>query len=74
MSTKTERATSVPESVAFACTCGSRWAQVVLHYDVVKCSCGVYWWALRPKRNGPLVAHRYPEPERKLWAAPLPAL
>jgi hypothetical protein len=31
------------------------------HYDVSRCpKCGKRYWALRPKRNGPLVLCPYP--------------
>lgn len=43
------------------CDCGKpRGWRFVEHYDVVRCVCGNYFWALRPKRNGPLVAKPYP--------------
>lgn len=43
------------------CECGATggWRNVE-HYDVVRCSCGKYYWILQPKRNGAFVAKLYP--------------
>ena len=54
------------EFVHHDCGCGHVGRALVQHYDRVKCGgCGRAWWALRPKRNGPLVAFPWPGlPER----------
>lgn len=49
-----------PEPVRFTCECGAQWTQTVRHYDVIQCSCRLRVWALRPRRNGPLVGYQHP--------------
>ena len=40
---------------AFNCeTCGVRNLAVLGHYDKTHCVCGKVYWALQPKRGGPL--------------------
>lgn len=41
------------------CGVGGGW-RMVQHYDVLRCRCGREFWAIRPKRNGPLVASPWP--------------
>lgn len=41
------------------CGAGGGW-RMVSHYDVFRCRCGWDFWAIRPKRNGPLVASPWP--------------
>jgi hypothetical protein len=41
------------------CGAGGGW-RMVQHYDVVVCHCGKRYWAIRPKRNSPLVASLWP--------------
>jgi hypothetical protein len=43
--------------------CGKTCGQYLQHYDRVRCTCGQYYWALQPKRNGPYKL--YP------WAPPI---
>jgi hypothetical protein len=52
------------QSVQFACPCGKTHRFTVEHYDRVIVQCGRPWWALQPKRNGPLVM--FPWPGRNL--------
>lgn len=43
------------------CGCGQKGMAVVKHYDIVQCNkCGVFWWALQPKRGGLLEAWPWP--------------
>lgn len=46
--------------VALKCECGKRTGGYLAHYDIVRCACGNYFWALRPQRGGPLVAFPWP--------------
>jgi hypothetical protein len=46
--------------VAFHCACGSVHHISVQHYDRVIVSCGRPYWALQPKRNGPLRMFPWP--------------
>ncbi len=49
-----------PELVRFVCPhCRSK-GQLIGHYDVIRCGCGAFSWALRPKRSGPLVIFPHP--------------
>ncbi len=50
------------------CECGARIITEVGHYDIARCpKCDCRWWALQPKRNGPLKLFLWPGP------TPLPA-
>lgn len=40
--------------------CDCKGGAYVEHYDLVRCKCGITWWALRPQRTGPLVAFKWP--------------
>ena len=42
--------------VRLHCECGAKAGAKLTHYDIVQCVCGRMFWALQPKRNGPLVA------------------
>ena len=47
--------------VTHKCDCGYKGQARMNHYDLCQCNnCGVRWWALRPKRGGPLVAVLHP--------------
>jgi len=46
--------------VKLNCDCGSGGGQYLRRYSLCQCSCGKMWWALRPKRDGPLVAYPWP--------------
>lgn len=54
------RASDVPEPVAIHCGCGQKWQQSLKRYEIVRCACGKFWWALRPRRDGPLRAFAWP--------------
>lgn len=41
--------------------CGAKVGQYLNHYDILQCRCGKYLWALRPKKNGPLLLSKHPE-------------
>ncbi len=43
-----------------ACACESTGGQYFGHYDVVRCSCGRFYWALQPRANGPLQVFPHP--------------
>ncbi len=49
-----------PQSVEIQCVCRRACAWRMAHYEVTRCTCGKGWWALQPKRNGPLVAFPWP--------------
>lgn len=40
--------------------CGAKGGQYLRHYEVMRCSCGHFFWALQPKWNGPLVLFVHP--------------
>jgi hypothetical protein len=42
------------------CPCGSTGGAYVVHYGIVRCSCGLWYWALQPHRGGPLVCFPWP--------------
>ena len=42
------------------CSCGQKHGANLGHYDRVQGSCGKVYWALQPKRNGPLVLFPWP--------------
>ena len=47
--------------VTHKCDCGHKGQARMNHYDLCRCNnCGATWWALRPKRGGPLVAVLHP--------------
>lgn len=50
------------EPVAFHCDCGSKSQELLKHYGLLRCTCGKFWWALRPKRNGRLRMFPWPGP------------
>lgn len=62
---KTKPETPKPWVSLKACECGKGTGQYLNHYDLVRCSCGVMYWALQPKRGGPLVAYPWPGPTRR---------
>lgn len=39
---------------------GTKGGQYLFHYDRLICSCGKTYWALLPKRGGPLVMFPWP--------------
>ncbi len=40
--------------------CGKKGGQNLTHYEVLRCHCGKFYWALQPQRNGPLVLYPHP--------------
>lgn len=42
------------------CPCGKGGGEYLAHYALVRCSCGKMFWALQPKRDGPLLAFPHP--------------
>lgn len=60
MNAKPELRNSEKEFVPMHCACGYDGGQYLDHYGLVRCKCGKFYWALRPKRFGPLVAFPWP--------------
>jgi hypothetical protein len=58
-----ERTKEEVQWVPVKCDCGFNGGQYLRHYDKVRCACGVYYWALRPRRDGALVAVAYTPPQ-----------
>jgi hypothetical protein len=49
------------QCLSFKCECGLKPGQYYLkHYEVCRCQCGRFFWALQPKRSGPLKAFIWP--------------
>jgi hypothetical protein len=46
--------------VRLDCDCGAKSGQYLGHYDLCRCVCGKWFWALQEKRGGPLVAYVWP--------------
>jgi hypothetical protein len=46
--------------VPLNCDCGSKGGQYLGHWQICRCSCGRYFWALQPLKRGPLVAKFWP--------------
>jgi hypothetical protein len=42
------------------CECGHKIGTYFRHYEIGRCSCGRPYWALQPKRGGPLVLFPWP--------------
>jgi hypothetical protein len=58
---KAEKLKSEGQFVSLSkCDCGKGNGAYLNHYDIVRCNCGAMWWALRPLRNGPLIAFPWP--------------
>ena len=55
-----QRAQDNPETVTLVCGCGFKGHASQVHYGRVRCKCGRLFWALRPRRDGPLVAFPLP--------------
>lgn len=56
------RATATTQPVRFKCACGHSSTEVAGHYDIVRCKCGKFQWALQPRRGGPLRFFPWPGP------------
>jgi hypothetical protein len=50
----------VEEFVYSECQCGHKGGAKLKHYGLMRCKCGRFQWALRPRRFGPLVAYPWP--------------
>jgi hypothetical protein len=50
------------QTVTGTCRCGKAFRIRVSHYDRVILSCQHPYWALQPRRNGPLVMFPWPGP------------
>jgi hypothetical protein len=48
--------------VSGECACGETVGQYLSHYQILRCSCGRWHWALRPRRGGPLLLFPWPGP------------
>jgi len=52
--------------------CGSKGGAYLVHYDLMRCTCGKMFWALQPHRGGPLVLFEWPGfPDPRLKAETL---
>jgi len=62
MSRAHQARSSVPEQwLSHECGfCGSKGGAYLMHYGLMRCSCGKFYWALQPKRNGPMVLFLHP--------------
>jgi hypothetical protein len=51
----------IPKKTLFVCPgCRTPFTVSAGHFEVFKCECGMFVWALQPKRNGPLKIVRWP--------------
>lgn len=48
------------QHLAWVCECGLSHCAEMSHYQRVRCSCGVTWWALQPKRDGAFALYHWP--------------
>lgn len=56
-----KRAETAAAWVAFKCPfCFKKGGAVLKHYDLMRCACGVFFWALQPLRDGPLELFQHP--------------
>jgi len=46
--------------VSVVCECGKKIGAHLSHYEILVCYCDRKYWAMRPKRFGPLVLFPYP--------------
>lgn len=51
-----------PQKFRVSCECGKKLVGVFGHYDRKICPCGRGYWALQPKREGPLAIYPWPGP------------
>ena len=59
--TASTKATVGTEYVRHVCGfCEAQAGAYVRHYEVLRCVCGRFFWALQPKRSGPLVLVAHP--------------
>lgn len=54
-----------PERLSVKCKCGKVHTAMFTHYQVIRATCGESYWALQPKRNGPLVLFVWPGHPKK---------
>lgn len=47
------------------CECGSKGGAYLVHYGLMRCSCGRMHWALQPDRLGPLILFPWPGLQKK---------
>jgi hypothetical protein len=60
MSAKQERAVDEKRWVPNTCECGSSGGAYLRHYEIMRCSCGKFLWALQPDRGGPFLMFPHP--------------
>lgn len=58
------RAPDTAEWVGSRCACGHGGGARLKHYELMRCKCGKFEWALRPRRDGPLEAFPWPGPPK----------
>jgi len=56
--------------LTISCQCGKKCGCYLRHYERVRCACDRVYWALRPKRNGPMQLWPWPGDPRMLTPAP----
>jgi hypothetical protein len=57
---KQQRAVDVEQLFVLRCECGRNGTVRLRHYELVRCECGLVYWALRPKRNGAMKLFPWP--------------
>lgn len=60
MPTKLKGPVAVVPQVHLNCDCGNAGMVRILHWQKVRCVCNKVWWALQPKKNGPLKLFPWP--------------
>ena len=65
MSRKAERKPDSEAYVPSNCECGSKGGAYLVHYGLMRCSCGRMHWALQPDRLGPLILFPWPGLQKK---------
>lgn len=53
------------EWLTVKCKCGKTHSGEFTHYQIVRAKCGRSYWALQPKRNGPMKLFLHPESKDK---------
>ena len=48
------------QRVEHTCDCGHVVRCDIGHYQLVRCRCGIFYWALQPKRQGPFALFKWP--------------
>lgn len=54
------KAIDVTQFMSIVCECEKKCGGYLRRYELVRCFCGRIYWALRPKRNGPMRLFPWP--------------